>query len=58
MDLTNTEKFVEEILNLMQNKEQRKLLEEKAVISVKKYDWDNVGNLYLDIYQIVLNKSK
>ena len=58
VDASNTKKFTEEILNLIQNKEQRKILEKKAAIDVKNYDWNRVGNLYLEIYQNLLNKSK
>ncbi len=58
VDVSNTKKFTEEILNLLENKERQKTLQKKAATDVKNYDWSCVGHFYLDIYQNLLNKSK
>ena len=50
--------FVEEIITLFDNAKLRQSLENQARNTVKKYDWNQVGNLYLNIYESVLDKSK
>jgi glycosyltransferase involved in cell wall biosynthesis len=49
-DPKDSDSFVEQIMILLENTELRKSLEN--------YDWNQVGNLYLNIYESVLDKSK
>ncbi len=57
-DPNDSNSFVEEIIALFDNTELRQSLESQAQNTVKKYDWNQVGNLYLNIYESVLDKSK
>jgi len=57
-DPNDSDSFVEEIITLFNNIELRQSLENQAQNTVKKYDWNQVGNLYLNIYEFVLDKSK
>ncbi len=57
-DPNDSNSFVEEIIALFDNTELRQSLENQAQNTVKKYDWNQVGNLYLNIYESVLDKSK
>ena len=57
-DPHDSNSFVEEIITLFDNTELRQSLENQARNTVKKYDWNQVGNLYLNIYESVLDKSK
>jgi len=54
----DSDSFVKEIINLVNNTELRKSFENQALNTVKKYDWNQVGNLYLNIYESMLNQSK
>ena len=47
--------FMEQITNLFDNKKLRQLLVDNALKTVKKYNWDEVGNLYLNVYESVLD---
>jgi glycosyltransferase involved in cell wall biosynthesis len=47
--------FVEQIINLFDNEKLRQLLVDNALKTVKKYNWDEVGNLYLNVYESVLD---
>jgi len=51
----NIDSFVEQIINLFDNEQLRKLLVDNAVKTVEKYNWNKIGNLYLDVYQSVLD---
>jgi len=51
----NIDSFVEQIMNLFDNEQLRKLLVDNAVKTVEKYSWNKIGNLYLDVYQSVLD---
>ena len=57
-DPKDSDSFVEQIMILLENTELRKSLENQALKTVEKYDWNPVGNLYLNIYESVLDKSK
>jgi glycosyltransferase involved in cell wall biosynthesis len=57
IDPNETDLFVEQIINLFNNKQLQQSLVENAFISVQKYDWNKIGNLYLDIYQSILDKK-
>ena len=50
----NSTCLLEEILNLISNKEKAKNLSNQAYDEVKKYDWNSVGNKYLSIYDSLL----
>ena len=50
-DPNDPDSFVEQITSLLKNKELRKSLKNRAQETVKKYDWNKVGNLYLNIYK-------
>ena len=50
--------FVQQIKNMLNNVELRKSLVDQAQNTVEKYDWNQVGNLYLNIYESILNHSK
>ena len=58
IDPQDTDSFVEQITILLNNTELRKSLENQALNTVEKYDWNQVGNIYLSIYESVLDKSK
>jgi glycosyltransferase involved in cell wall biosynthesis len=51
----NIDSFVEQITNLLHNEKLRQLLVDNALKTVKKYDWNEVGNLYLNVYESVLD---
>ena len=57
-DPHDSSSFVEEIITLFDNTELRQSLENQAQNTVKKYNWNQVGNIYLNIYESVLDKSK
>ena len=50
--------FVEQITSLLNNEQLRKSFVENALKTVKKYDWNHVGNLYLSIYESIPSQSK
>ncbi len=54
----NSESILNQILELMKDSNKKKKLAENAFNEVKKYDWEHVGKLYLDIYESLLNQSK
>lgn len=49
--------FVKQITNLLNNDQLRESLVNQASKNVNKYDWNHVGNLYLNIYKSILNQS-
>ena len=51
----NIDSFVEQIINLFDNEKLRQLLINNALKTVEKYNWDKIGNLYLDVYRSVLD---
>ena len=51
----NIDSCVEQIMNLFDDEQLRKLLVDNAVKTVEKYNWNEVGNLYLNVYQSVLD---
>ena len=57
-DPNDSDSFVEQIMILLENTELRQSLENQALNTVEKYDWNQVGNLYMSIYESVLDKSK
>ena len=51
----NIDSFVEQIINLFDNEQLRQLLVDNALKTVEKYNWDEIGNLYLNVYQSILD---
>ena len=51
----NIDSFVEQIINLFDNEQLRQLLVDNALKTVEKYNWNKIGNLYLDVYQSILD---
>ena len=51
----NVDAFVEQIINLFDNEKLRQLLVNNALKTVEKYNWNEVGNLYLNVYESVLD---
>jgi len=58
VEAQDTQSFVKEITNLLHNDQFRETLVNQASKNVEKYDWNYVGNLYLNIYKSLLNQSK
>ena len=54
MEPDSHQKILDEILDLITNKQRAEQLREKAFSQVQKYDWSHVGNLYLNIYESLL----
>lgn len=48
------ENIMTKILDLMENKQKASIMGEQALVEVQKYDWNRVGNLYLNIYESLL----
>ena len=48
------ETILEKTLDLLSNKQISQELSEEAFKQVQKYDWSHVGNLYLNIYESLL----
>lgn len=51
----NAKKLLDKILDLLAHKEKRSKMTTNGLKTVEKYDWKNVGKLYLDIYERLLN---
>jgi len=49
-----TENILEKTLDLISNKQKAQGLSEEAFKQVQQYDWSHVGNLYLNIYESLL----
>lgn len=58
IDPKDSNSFVKQIITLLNDIELRKSFGNQALKTVEKYDWNPVGNLYLNIYESVLDKSK
>ena len=58
VDPNSSESILEKIVELVQDNNKKKTLAENAFRTVKKYDWENIGNLYLGIYESLLNQTK
>lgn len=54
VDRNSKEQIIDEILDLLSNKQRSTKLAEEAYKKVWKYDWSNVGRLYLNIYESLL----
>lgn len=50
--------YVKQTITLFENTELQKSLKNQALKTVEKYDWKQVGKLYLEIYESILDKSK
>ena len=51
----NTEKLLDKISVLLTENEKRLAIADEGLKAVVKYDWKQVGKLYLDIYESLLN---
>ena len=49
--------FVEEIVGLFQDQKKQELLTNNSFTEVLNYGWDNIGKLYVDVYENLLNKG-
>ena len=54
IDPTDYEKYCVKIIELVSNSELRNSIAKSAFNTVKKYDWEIVGNQYLELYNSVL----
>ena len=52
----NVEKLLDKISDLLIEKEKRFMMTVAALKTVVKYDWKQVGKLYLDIYEDLLHQ--
>jgi glycosyltransferase involved in cell wall biosynthesis len=50
----NSSELLKEIMVMLDNKKKRENIAKSAYDEVQKYDWSNVGNLYLDLYEKLL----
>ena len=55
MDIQNSDSLLEQIISLIDNKELRKSFENKSLKFVEKYDWNKIGENYLNIYKSLLD---
>ncbi len=54
LEPNSSQKLLENVLDLIDNKQKAESLKEAAFKQVQKYDWSQVGKLYLDIYESLL----
>jgi glycosyltransferase involved in cell wall biosynthesis len=54
IELDSAESIIEKTLDLISNKQRAQNLSEEAFKQVQQYDWSHVGNLYLSIYESLL----
>ncbi|MEW6044604.1 MAG: glycosyltransferase family 4 protein [Thermoproteota archaeon] len=52
----NSKELLDEILSLLNDKQKRDSIAKAAFDEVQKYDWSNVGNLYLNLYEKLLKQ--
>jgi glycosyltransferase involved in cell wall biosynthesis len=50
----NSSELLKEIMVMLDDKNKRETIAKSAYDEVQKYDWSNVGNLYLDLYEKLL----
>lgn len=58
LEPNDVDSFTQQISYLLNNEQFRQSLVEHAFKTVEKYDWNQIGNLYLNVYESILNKSK
>jgi len=58
IESNSVELFVNKIENIFENMELKQSLTDQAFKTVKEYDWNQVGKIYLKIYESTLNNSK
>ena len=56
IETNNAEKLLDKISDLLTEKEKRIMMAVAALKAVVKYDWKQVGKLYLDIYEDLLHQ--
>ena len=57
VDSQSSDSFVRQIISLIHKEELRKSFENESLKVVQKYDWNEVGKLYLNIYKSLLHSS-
>ena len=57
LDPKDADSFIQQISFLLNDEQSRKSLAEHALETVWKYDWSQIGNLYLNIYESISNKK-
>jgi glycosyltransferase involved in cell wall biosynthesis len=50
----NSNELLKEIMNMLNDKDKREGISKSAYDEVQKYDWSNVGQLYLNLYEKLL----
>ncbi|HEX9826650.1 MAG TPA: glycosyltransferase family 4 protein, partial [Flavobacteriaceae bacterium] len=50
----NSNELLKEIMNMLNDKDKREGIAKSAYDEVQKYDWSNVGQLYLNLYEKLL----
>ncbi|MEX0861746.1 glycosyltransferase family 4 protein [Nitrosopumilus sp.] len=58
LEPNDVDSFIRQISYLLNNEQLLQSLVEHAFKTVQKYDWSQIGNLYLDVYESILGKSK
>jgi len=58
LEPNDVDSFTQQISYLLNNEQFRQSLVEHAFKTVEKYDWNQIGNLYLSVYESILDKSK
>lgn len=56
VEANSHEQILKEILDLLSDEKKEKSLSMEAFKAVQKYDWSNVGQLYLNLYKQILGK--
>ena len=51
----NAEKFLNKISDLLTDNERRSMMTAESLKAVVKYDWEQVGKIYLDVYEELLH---
>lgn len=57
VEIGNTEKMLNEIISVFNDKSNALKIAEQAFVEVKKYDWKEVGEKYLALYNDLLQKT-
>ena len=55
VDLQSSDSFLRQIISLIDNEELRKSFENKSLKLVEKYNWNKIGENYLNIYKSLLD---
>jgi len=58
VESNNVESFTNKIDNVFENTELKQSIVDQAFKTVKNYDWNQVGKIYLKIYESILNSPE